>query len=59
MTALTNEIFGSNMHDEYYKKILEKIAFQKDINIDKLFEGDLSLNARIFYEGKKNEIEHD
>lgn len=62
LTALTNEIFGSNMHDEYYKKILEKIAFQKDINIDKLFEGDLSLNARIFYEGKKmklNMIEYD
>lgn len=64
LTALTNEIFGNNMHEEYYKKILEKIAttergiLQSDINIDELFEGDLSLNARIFYEGKKNEIEH-
>jgi hypothetical protein len=63
LTVLTNEIFGNNMHEEYYKKILEKIAtsqqgiLQRDINIDELFEGDLSLNARIFYEGKKNEIE--
>ncbi len=64
LTALTNEIFGNNMHEEYYKKILEKIATTQasipltDICIDELFEGDLSLNARIFYEGKKNEIEH-
>lgn len=63
LTALTNEIFGNNMHEEYYKNILEIIAtsqqgiLQNDINIDELFEGDLSLNARIFYEGKKNEIE--
>lgn len=63
LTALTNEIFGNNMHDEYYKKILEKIVdkptvFQREITIDDLFEGDLSLNARIFYEGKKNETKH-
>jgi predicted ATPase len=62
LTALTNEIFGNNMNDEYYKKVLEKIASTRgmlrgDINIDELFEGDLSLNARIFYEGKRNEIE--
>ena len=62
LTALTNEVFGKNMNDEYYKKILEKIAtpqpLQREIDIDELFEGELSLNARIFYEGKKNEIKH-
>ena len=62
LTSLTNEIFGNNMHEEYYKKILEQIAktptFRTEINIDEVFEGDLSLNARIFYEGKKNEINH-
>ena len=57
LTTLTNEIFGNNMNEEYYKKILEKIAtpqtLQREIDIDDLFERNLKLKCKNLLRGQK------
>jgi len=57
LSAITNDIFGNNNEKEYYKQVLEGIGCDSRYLEENIFKGKLSLNARIFLEGRyKHEI---
>jgi predicted ATPase len=48
-STLANAIFNVDQERELYKEILDKLALQKSYDeIDRIFEGRLSLNARLY-----------
>jgi hypothetical protein len=58
LSSITNEIFGNISETEYYKEILKKTIDYTTEYIEKsVFEGKLSLNARIFLEGENYELD--
>lgn len=51
LSNLTNEVFKNHDETEYYKKVLKKIKYEDEILEEKLFEGKLSLNSKIYFKG--------